>query len=72
MNEYLLLSRLELAGEVEFNIGIVLPLSVEEPFALREIHQIPVFILHDIRLFETDKIINFLLIAGDPACFIKA
>ena len=41
---------------MEFDIGIILPLGIEKPFALGQVNQVPVLILRDIGLLVTGKV----------------
>ena len=63
---------MDLACKMKFNIRIVRSFRVQEPFALRQINKMPVFIFCDIRMFIAYKIFQlFRVFAGDPAGFIK-
>src|SRR4051812_691078 len=61
-----------LTRKMKFNIRIVLPFGVQKPLALRKINGMTIFILSRIRLLKTKKIFQlFLIIACEPACFVK-
>ena len=61
-----------LRGKMEFDVGVVDPFGIQEPFALRQVDRIAVFILRNIGVLETGKVLQFFGIrAGDPAGFVK-
>ena len=63
---------MNLAGEMEFNIRIILPLGIEEPFALCQVNRVAVLVFTGIALFKAQEIFQFFLVfAGKPACLIK-
>src|SRR5258705_10741434 len=60
------------AGEVKLNIGVVISFCIQEPLTLCQVNQMAIFILCNIRLLESCKLKQFfLIIAGDPASFVK-
>jgi hypothetical protein len=63
---------MDLGTEMEFDIRIIVHLGIQEPLALREIHEVPIFIRNDIGRFKSGKILQFLfIVTGDPTCFIE-
>ena len=39
---------------------VIIPFCIQEPFGLRQVNQVAIFIFGYIRLFETDKLIAIL------------
>ena len=62
---------MDLTGEVKLNIRVVLALRIQEPFALGQVHQVPILIRSNIATLEAGEIIQLFGIGtGDPAGFV--
>jgi hypothetical protein len=44
-------------GKMKGNIRVVCPLCIQEPFALCEVHKMPIFIFRDISLLEPGEVL---------------
>jgi len=58
--------------EMELDGGIIGPLRIQEPFALRQVDNVAILVLGDIRMFETGELLQlFGVRTGDPAGLIE-
>src|SRR5882724_11459333 len=72
LTPYTLRLFMNLKCKMKFYIRIVFSFCIQDPFALRQVNQVTIFVFGYICLFETDKIFEYLLIlARNPAGFIK-
>ena len=63
---------MDLRGEMELDPGIIGPFRIQEPFALRQIDQVSIFVLGDIGVFEPGKIFQLpRIVARYPAGLIE-
>ena len=58
--------------KMEFDLRIIRPFRIQEPLALRQVYQIPILVLRNISMLESDKVFQFFSIpARDPAGFVE-
>ena len=58
--------------KMEFNIRVIIPLGIKEPFALRQVNQMPVFVIRNIGMFEANKFFEFFgVFTRYPTGFVK-
>jgi hypothetical protein len=59
------------ARKMKLNIRVIGTLGIQEPFTLRQVYQVTIFIGGNIVGFEPGKIFQFPVIGtGDPAGFV--
>jgi len=56
---------------MEFYFWVILDFCVEEPFALSEVHEVAVFVFHDVGLLEAGEVFDGFFVAGHPAGFVE-
>ena len=63
---------MDLRREMEFDLRIIRPLRIQEPFTLSQIYKIPVLIFGDIGVFEPGEFFEFSgVLARDPTSLVE-
>src|SRR4051812_6590294 len=60
-----------LRSKMKLYFRVIGPLSVQIPFRLRQVNQVPVFIRYNICLFKADKVFDLLFRTSNPACLVE-
>ena len=62
---------MDLACKMKSDIGVVISLGIQEPFTLRQVNKVPVFICSYVAVLEPRKFLQlFFIFRCDPACFV--